>query len=83
MADAWIEMKSSREVEKLLRENQIPLAEIGFKAAAKGYELGRTDFLDVLTAEQQLWKSNIELIKVQFDQQIRLAEIEKLVGGDL
>jgi len=83
VADSWIGLKTARQVETLLTENQLPQAEIGFQAAAKGYELGRTEFLDVLTAEQQLWKSNIELIKVRFDQQIRLAEIEKLVGGDL
>ncbi len=83
VADAWISLKSAREVETLLRETQLPQAEIGFQASAKGYELGRADLLDVLQTEQQLWKSNIELIKVLFDQQIRLAELEKLVGGDL
>jgi outer membrane protein TolC len=83
VADAWISLKNAREVETVLREGQVPQAEIGFQAAAKGYELGRAEFLDVLTAEQQLWKSNIELIKVRFDQQIRMAELEKLVGGEL
>jgi outer membrane protein TolC len=83
VTDAWIGLKSDREVEKLLRENTLPQAEIGFQAAAKGYELGRAEFLDVLMTEQQLWKSNIDLVKVQFDQQMRLAELEKLVGGSL
>ena len=83
VADAWISLKSAHDVEKLLRESQLPQAEIGFQAAAKGYELGRSDLLDVLQTEQQLWKSNIDLIKVLFDQQMRLAELEKLVGGDL
>lgn len=83
VTDAWISLKSAREVETLLRESQLPQAEIGFQAAAKGYELGRGELLDVLLTEQQLWKSNIELVKVLFEQQIRLAELEKLVGGDL
>ncbi len=83
IADAWIALKTSREIEKLVRENQLPQAEIGFQAAAKGYELGRTEFLDVLMTEQQLWRANIELVKVLFDQQVRLAEIEKLIGGEL
>lgn len=83
VADAWISLKSARDVETLVRENQLPQAEIGFQAAAKGYELGRTELIDVLLTEQQLWKSNIDLIKVQFEQQIRLAELEKLVGGAL
>lgn len=81
--DALISLEASRQVETLLRENALPQAEIGFQAAAKSYELGRTDFLDVLTAEQQLWKTQIDLLKVQFDQQIRLAEVEKLIGGAL
>lgn len=83
VADAWISLKNAREVETVLRESQVPQAEIGFQAASKGYELGRTEFIDVLTAEQQLWRSNIELIKVRFEQQIRMAELEKLVGGEL
>lgn len=83
VADAWISLKSAREVEKLLRESQLPQAEIGFQASAKGYELGRSELLDVLLTEQQLWKSNIDLIKVLFEEQMRLAELEKLVGGDL
>ncbi|MGE5547408.1 MAG: TolC family protein [Solirubrobacterales bacterium] len=83
VADAWIALKSAREVETLLRESQLPQAEIGFQTAAKSYELGRSEFVDVLMTEQQLWKSNIDLIKVQFEQQMRLAELEKLVGGEL
>jgi len=83
LADSWIALKSARAVEALLKESQLPQAELGFQAAAKGYELGRTEFIDVLSAEQQLWKSHIDLIKVLFEQQIRLAEIEKLVGGEL
>ena len=83
IADALIALKTAREIEKLVRESQLPQAEIGFQAAAKGYELGRTEFLDVLMAEQQLWRANIELVKVLFDQQVRLAEIEKLIGGEL
>lgn len=81
--DAHISLEASRRVEILLRESALPQADIGFQAAAKSYELGRTDFLDVLTAEQQLWKTQIDLLRVQSDQQMRLAEIEKLIGGEL
>ena len=81
--DSWISLEASRQVETLLRESALPQADIGFQAAAKSYELGRTEFLDVLTAEQQLWKTQIDLLKVQFDQQMRLAELEKLIGGEL
>lgn len=83
VAQSWIDLKTARRLESLLRESQIPQAEIGFKAAVRGYELGRSEFLDVLTAEQQLWRSNIDLIKTRFDEQMRLAEIEKMIGGEL
>jgi outer membrane protein TolC len=83
VADSWISLRSAREVEALLRESQLPQAEIGFFAAAKGYEQGRSDLLDVVLSEQQMWKSHIDLVKVLFEQQVRLAELEILVGGDL
>ena len=81
--DAWIGLKSDREVEKLLTESQLPQAKIGFESVANSYALGRANFVDVLTAEQQLWTTDIDLIKTRFDEQMRLAEIEKLVGGKL
>ncbi len=83
LGDAWVGLNSSRQVEALLRDSQLPQAKIGFDSVANGYALGRTSFVDVLTAEQQLWQTDIELIRVQFEQQERLAEIEKLVGGKL
>lgn len=81
--DAYFSFEAARRVEILLRENALPQAEIGFQTAAKSYELGRTEFLDVLTAEQQLWKTQIDQLKVALDQQMRLAEMEKLIGGEL
>lgn len=83
VADAWISLKAAHEVEKLLRENQLPQAEIGFQAALRSYELGRSEMVDVLQSEQQIWKTHIDLVKVVFEQQVRLAELETLVGGTL
>ena len=83
LSAAWIGLRSDREVETLLTESQLPQAKIGFESVANSYALGRANFVDVLTAEQQLWTTDIDLIKTRFDEQIRLAEIEKLVGGKL
>ncbi len=83
IAEAWIALRTARDVEVIIRESQLPQAEIGFQSSAKGYELGRTDFVDVLMAEQQLWTANISLIGVLFDQQKQLAVIEKLIGEEL
>jgi outer membrane protein TolC len=83
IAEAWIELKTARDIEVIIRESQLPQAEIGFQSSARGYELGRIDFVDVLMAEQQLWTANISLIGVLFDQQKQLATIEKLIGEEL
>jgi len=83
VAEAWIALKTARDVEVIIRESQLPQAEIGFQSSARGYELGRIDFVDVLMAEQQLWTANISLIGVLFDQQKQLATLEKLIGEEL
>mgnify|MGYP001164652579 CR=1 FL=1 len=83
VAEAWIALKTARDVEVIIRESQLPQAEIGFQSSASGYELGRIDFVDVLMAEQQLWTANISLIGVLFDQQKQLATLEKLIGEEL
>ena len=54
LSDAWSDLKSSQTVEKLLCELELPQARIGFESVTNGYALGRTNFVDVLTAEQQL-----------------------------
>jgi outer membrane protein TolC len=45
MAEAWIALKAARDVEAIIREAQLPQAEIGFQSSAKGYELGRIEFV--------------------------------------
>lgn len=83
LAAAWAELGAAREVEAVIAQTQLPQAELGFNAAAKGYEFGRLDATEVLMAEQQMWKSGIDLIAARLLQQTRLAEIEALIGDDL
>ena len=83
LADAWAELSAAREVEAVIADDQLPQAELGFGAAAKGYEFGRVGITDVLIAEQQLWKSGLDLVAARLQQQARLAEIEALIGDDL
>ena len=52
-------------------------------AALAAYENGRADFAAVLDAHRQLRRARGEMVKARGDQQIRLAEIEKMLGEDL
>jgi len=73
----------ARRLESLVSSGLLPQAELNLNAALAGYETGRMDFAAVLDAHRQLRRARGELVKARGDQQMRLAEIEKMVGEDL
>ena len=60
-----------------------PQAELSFNSALTGYENGKVDFSALLDAKRQIRQAKQTQIKAQLDAQMRLAEIEKLIGEDL
>jgi outer membrane protein TolC len=56
---------------------------LNFKAALAGYETGKLDFATLLDAQRQIRKARLDSLKAQGEMQIRLAEIERLLGEDL
>lgn len=83
MSEAYWALKTARQTAKLTAEGVLPAARLRFESAVHAYEVGRGDFATVLSAEQQWRLAGLDLLKAEFEQQIRLAEIEKLVGGEL
>jgi outer membrane protein TolC len=81
--EAYWDLQAAKQIEKLVVDSALPQARIGFESAARAYEVGKGDFIMVLTAEQQWRKTHLDHLKAELEQQVRLAEIEKLVGGDL
>lgn len=68
----------------LLASNSLlPQAELSFSSALAGYENGKVDFAALLDAQRQIRQARQNQIKAQYEGQIRLAEIEKLIGEDL
>jgi outer membrane protein TolC len=76
-------LEVARRLEALVTNGLLPQAELNLNAALAAYENGRTDFAAVLDAHRQLRRARGELVKARGDQQMRLAEIEKMVGEDL
>ena len=74
---------AARRTEALVTNSLLPQAELTFKSALASYENGKVDFATLLEAQQQIRKARQNQIKVQSEAQIRLAEIEKLLGEDL
>ncbi len=80
---AHAELEALAKRKRLLRDTTLPQARIAFSSAMQAYQLAREDFPMVLAAEQGLRRAIVETLNVQFEEQIRLAEIERLVGGEL
>ncbi|MBF0190781.1 MAG: TolC family protein [Magnetococcales bacterium] len=83
LREASLSLEEARQVEKSATEILLPQARIALQSALKGYEAGIAEATTVLDAVQRLKKFQIERVKAQFEQQVRLAEIERLIGGDL
>ncbi|MEI7429858.1 MAG: TolC family protein [Betaproteobacteria bacterium] len=76
-------IEAARRIETLTTTSLLPQAELTFKAALAGYETGKVDFATVLEAQRQIRQARQNQLKAQSDAQMRLAEIEKLLGEEL
>ncbi len=79
----WAALDALREQGGILRETLLPQAQLTFDSALSAYQSGRVDFGTLLDAQRAIRKARLDLLKVQLEQQMRLAEIERIVGEDL
>jgi cobalt-zinc-cadmium efflux system outer membrane protein len=76
-------IEAAQRTEVLATTNLLPQAELTFNAALAGYENGKLDFATLLDAQRQIRQAKQNQIKAQAEAQVRLAEVEKLLGEDL
>jgi outer membrane protein TolC len=76
-------LDTARRTEQLVQAQLLPQSELGLRSALSAYENGKADFAMVLDAQRQLRKARQELLKVQVEAQLRLVDIERIVGEDL
>jgi outer membrane protein TolC len=76
-------LEAARRSERLTTDSLLPQAELTFKAALAGYETGKVDFATLLDAQRQIRQARLTQIKSLAEAQIRLAEIERILGEDL
>lgn len=74
---------AARRTETLITGSLLPQADLTFRAALAGYETGKVDFATLLDAQRQIRQARQDQIKAQAEAQVRLAEIERLLGEDL
>jgi outer membrane protein TolC len=76
-------LQAAREQQSLIRQRVLPLAELAFNGALEGYRNGRVDFATLLEAKRQIQKVRLDELNARVEQQIHLAEIERLLGEEL
>ena len=73
-------LDAARKTEALATNTLLPQSELTFKSALAGYENGRVDFATLLDAQRQIRIAKQDQIRAQAEGQIRLAEIERILG---
>jgi len=76
-------LETARRTEELTETQLLPQAELTYQSALAGYQTGKVDFAILLDAQRQILKARQQQLKAQFEAQLRLAEIERLLGEEL
>ena len=76
-------IEAARRTETLATTSLLPQTELTFNSALAAYENGKVDFATLLEAQKQIRQAKQNQIKAQTEAQIRLAEIEKILGEEL
>ena len=83
LGEALAGLEAAHRIEALQATHLLPQAELSWQAALAGYETGKVEFAMVLEAQRQIRRARQDIVKARGDQQLRLAEIERLIGEEL
>ena len=76
-------LEAARSTEALVTSQSLPQSESSLRSAMAAYENGKLDFTALLEAQRQIRKVRQDRLKAQAEAQMRLAEIERILGEDL
>lgn len=80
LAENLAAIEAARRSESLIANSLLPQAESMFRAALAGYETGKADFSSVLDAQRHIRQARQSRLQARSEAQMRLTEIERLVG---
>lgn len=75
--------EAAQKQERLISDTLLPQAELTFRSALAGYEAGKVDFATLLDAQRAIKRARQDRLKAQVEQELRISEIEKMVGEEL
>lgn len=83
LGTALAQLTGAREMARLTESSLLPQARVNLQSALAAYENGKVDFAALLEAERQVRQQRLALLAAQVEAQMRLAEIERLIGEEL
>lgn len=76
-------LESARHTDALIATRLLPQSELTLQSALAGYETGKVDFAALIEAQRQTLQARQQKLKAQLEMQLRLANIERLLGEEL
>jgi cobalt-zinc-cadmium efflux system outer membrane protein len=76
-------LDAARRTEALVKTQLLPQSELALQSELAAYENGKADFSVLLEAQRGIRKARQEILKSQVEAQMRLADIERILGEDL
>ena len=83
LGEAVAKLRAARATEALLRREAMPQARATFQTVLANYSQGKGGLTAAITAEHQIHEVDLRMLQTQLDEQVELAAIERLIGGDL
>jgi outer membrane protein TolC len=83
LSEALFALDAARRSESLISTRLLPQAELMYQSALAAYEQGKVDFALLIETQKQILKVRQQQLQAQIDMQLRLADIEKLLGDTL
>jgi outer membrane protein, heavy metal efflux system len=81
--EALASWEAARRQQELIERALLPQAEVNYQSALAGYETGKVDFATLLDAERQVKRAKLDVLRSRVEQERRVAEIERMIGGEL
>lgn len=82
VAQAMEKLRLTREQVHMLRSEVLPSAQSAYDAAAKGYELGKFAFLEVLDAQRTLFQLRQQMLRSTAEAFRAAGDLDRLLGQD-
>ena len=83
LGEAVAKLSAARSTEALLHKEAMPQARAAFQTVLANYSQGKGELTAAIAAEHQMHDVELRLLQAQLDEQVELAAIERLIGGDL